>query len=175
MAHLTCWIALDDATEENGCLQVQLAHVSLLTCTHTHMRELVHKEHITPCTAAPRVVTHTLQYIPGSHIWRQNDGQPPHVLPITGLAGDMQSIAQTLTAAESSALSAPVAIPLKAGHASFHHPLLIHGSFANSSSSSRRATVVNFVRRVPPPVVPVRLFVSRAYCDHDQGRRVLGH
>jgi ectoine hydroxylase-related dioxygenase (phytanoyl-CoA dioxygenase family) len=38
------------------------------------------------------------------------------------------------------------AIPLKAGYASFHHPLLVHGSFANSSSSRRRATVVNTVK-----------------------------
>ncbi len=26
MAHVTCWIALDDATEDNGCLQVAAAH-----------------------------------------------------------------------------------------------------------------------------------------------------
>ncbi len=37
----------------------------------------------------------------------------------------------------------PVAIPLKAGHAAFHHPLLVHGSFANFSSRSRKAFVLN--------------------------------
>ena len=37
----------------------------------------------------------------------------------------------------------PVAIPLKAGHAAFHHPLLVHGSFANYSDRSRKAFVLN--------------------------------
>jgi ectoine hydroxylase-related dioxygenase (phytanoyl-CoA dioxygenase family) len=37
----------------------------------------------------------------------------------------------------------PVAIPLKAGHAAFHHPLLVHGSFANFSPKSRKAFVLN--------------------------------
>ena len=48
IAHLTCWIALDDASEENGCLH----------------------------------------YIPGSHRWP--------LLPITGLAGDMNAIQTVL-------------------------------------------------------------------------------
>ena len=37
----------------------------------------------------------------------------------------------------------PVAIPLKAGYAAFHHPLLVHGSFANYSDRSRKAFVLN--------------------------------
>jgi hypothetical protein len=36
----------------------------------------------------------------------------------------------------------PLAIPLKAGHAAFHHPLLVHGSFANFSPRSRKAFVL---------------------------------
>jgi ectoine hydroxylase-related dioxygenase (phytanoyl-CoA dioxygenase family) len=40
----------------------------------------------------------------------------------------------------------PVAIELKAGEASFHHPLLVHGSFENFSDKSRRATVINVFR-----------------------------
>jgi len=37
----------------------------------------------------------------------------------------------------------PVAIPLKAGYAAFHHPLFVHGSFANYSERSRKAFVLN--------------------------------
>ena len=48
MAHLTCWIALDDSTRDNGCLY----------------------------------------YVPGSHKW--------NLLPITGLAGDMNEIMTVL-------------------------------------------------------------------------------
>jgi ectoine hydroxylase-related dioxygenase (phytanoyl-CoA dioxygenase family) len=48
MAHLSCWIGLDDATRENGCVH----------------------------------------YIPGSHRW--------NLLPITGLADDMDSIQTVL-------------------------------------------------------------------------------
>ena len=40
----------------------------------------------------------------------------------------------------------PVAIALKAGEASFHHPLMVHGSYENSTTSPRRATVINVVR-----------------------------
>ena len=47
MAHLTCWIGLDDATVDNGCLH----------------------------------------YVPGSHRWS--------LLPITGLAGDMDAISES--------------------------------------------------------------------------------
>ena len=35
----------------------------------------------------------------------------------------------------------PAAIELKKGEASFHHPLMIHGSFENSSEKPRRAAV----------------------------------
>ncbi len=40
----------------------------------------------------------------------------------------------------------PVAIELKAGEASFHHPRMIHGSYANNTDRPRRAAVVNVFR-----------------------------
>ena len=40
----------------------------------------------------------------------------------------------------------PVAVELKKGEASFHHPRLVHGSFANHSDRSRRATVINVMK-----------------------------
>jgi hypothetical protein len=98
MQHLTCWIGLDDATAENGCLQ----------------------------------------YIPGSHKWE--------LLPITGLAGDMEAIRGVLNDEQWTQLQNPVAIELKQGEASFHHPLMVHGSRENSSDRPRRATVINAFR-----------------------------
>lgn len=95
MAHLTCWIGLDDATTENGCLH----------------------------------------YIPGSHRW--------DLLPITGLAGDMESIREVLSPSQVEQFQNPVSIELKAGECSFHHPLMVHGSFANQTDGPRRATVIN--------------------------------
>jgi ectoine hydroxylase-related dioxygenase (phytanoyl-CoA dioxygenase family) len=97
MTHLTCWIALDDATKENGCLH----------------------------------------YVPGSHRW--------DLLPKPALAGDMNAI-QTVLSAEQKAQFKPVAIELKKGMATFHHPLMLHGSFENNTDGPRRAAVINVFR-----------------------------
>jgi ectoine hydroxylase-related dioxygenase (phytanoyl-CoA dioxygenase family) len=97
LAHLTCWIGLDDAARDNGCLQ----------------------------------------YIPGSHRWP--------LLPITGLAGDMNAIQSVLTESQRQQFK-PVAIELRKGECSFHHPLLVHGSYENSTDRPRRATVINVFR-----------------------------
>jgi ectoine hydroxylase-related dioxygenase (phytanoyl-CoA dioxygenase family) len=97
LAHLTCWIALDEATAENGCLR----------------------------------------YVPGSHKWP--------LLPITGLAGGMNAIESVLTE-EQRAQFKPVALELRKGEASFHHPLMVHGSSENRSDRPRRGAVINVVR-----------------------------
>ena len=76
-------------------------------------------------------------YVPGSHRWE--------LLPITGLAGDMDSIDAVLNEDLRSEFK-PVAIELKAGEASFHHPLMIHGSYENRTSQPRRAAVINVFR-----------------------------
>lgn len=75
-----------------------------------------------------------LHYVPGSHLWPD--------LPITGLAGDMDSV-QTILPDDLKAQFKPVAIELKKGECSFHHPRLMHGSYANNTISPRRATVIN--------------------------------
>jgi ectoine hydroxylase-related dioxygenase (phytanoyl-CoA dioxygenase family) len=97
MAHLTCWIGLDDSTRDNGCLQ----------------------------------------YVPGSHRWG--------LLPKPALAGDIDGIRAVLTAEQHSQFN-PVAIELKQGEASFHHPLLLHGSYENRTEHPRRAAVINVFR-----------------------------
>jgi len=97
MAHLTCWIGLDDATADNGCLQ----------------------------------------YIPGSHRW--------DLLPVTGLAGGMDSIREVLTPDQLAEFK-PKAIELRKGECAFHHPLMIHGSYENRTDRPRRAVVLNVFR-----------------------------
>lgn len=97
MAHLSCWIGLDDSTRENGCVH----------------------------------------YVPASHRW--------NLLPITGLADDMDAIQTVLTAQQKEEFK-PVAIELKQGEASFHHPLMVHGSFENTTDCPRRAAVLNVFR-----------------------------
>jgi len=95
MHHLTCWIGLDDANKENGCLY----------------------------------------YVPGSHKWG--------LLPITGLTGDMNAIKNILNEEQNAVFDNKVANELPKGYASFHHPLMIHGSYANYSERPRRAVVLN--------------------------------
>ena len=97
MAHLSCWIGLDDSTQENGCVY----------------------------------------YVPGSHRW--------DLLPITGLSNDMQAIESVLSDEQKRDFK-PVAIELKKGECSFHHPLMVHGSFENRSDRPRRGAVINVLR-----------------------------
>jgi ectoine hydroxylase-related dioxygenase (phytanoyl-CoA dioxygenase family) len=81
-----------------------------------------------------------LHFIPGSHRWHR-EGLP---LPITDASfGDMESIKKVLTEEELKEFK-PVPSGLKKGHASFHHPLMVHGSYANKSDRPRRACVVNY-------------------------------
>jgi len=94
MAHLSCWIGLDDSTVANGCVR----------------------------------------YVPGSHRW--------DLLPVTGLADDMDAIRSVLSP-EQRAQFRPVAIELKKGEASFHHPLMVHGSYENRTEWPRRGAVIN--------------------------------
>jgi ectoine hydroxylase-related dioxygenase (phytanoyl-CoA dioxygenase family) len=94
MAHLSCWIGLDDSTVANGCVR----------------------------------------YVPGSHRWP--------LLPVTGLANDMNSIQTVLNDSQKHDFR-PVPIELKGGEASFHHPLMVHGSFENKTDQPRRAFVIN--------------------------------
>lgn len=94
MHHLTCWVGLDDATTENGCLY----------------------------------------YVPDSHRWG--------LLEKPELAGEMNGLLEQLSD-EQKAEFKPVPIELKKGYGTFHHPLLVHGSYENKSQHLRRAYVLN--------------------------------
>jgi ectoine hydroxylase-related dioxygenase (phytanoyl-CoA dioxygenase family) len=97
MAHLSCWIGLDDSTRDNGCVH----------------------------------------YVPGSHRW--------NLLPREDFANDMDAIQAALTPQQREEFN-PVAIELKKGECSFHHPLMVHGSFENRTERPRRAAVINVFR-----------------------------
>ena len=97
MAHLSCWIGLDDSTPDNGCLH----------------------------------------YVPGSHRW--------NLLPRADFANDMETI-QGVLSEEQKRDFKPKAIVLKKGECSFHHPLVVHGSYENRTERPRRAVVINVVR-----------------------------
>jgi Phytanoyl-CoA dioxygenase (PhyH) len=97
MAHLSCWIGLDDSTTENGCVH----------------------------------------YVPGSHRW--------NLLPREEFASDMDKIKGVLTSEQINEFK-PVAIELKKGECSFHHPLMVHGSYENRTNRPRRAVVINVFR-----------------------------
>ena len=77
-------------------------------------------------------------YIPGSHRW--------DLLPITGLSGHMHAIQSVLNDQQWERFQQPVPVPLRSGQCVFHHPLTIHGSFANLTDVPRRATVINMIQ-----------------------------
>lgn len=100
VGHITCFLCLDDATLENGCLHV----------------------------------------VPGSHRW--------NLLPKVDLMGkteDMESIKGVLTPQQLEQFN-PTPIFLKAGEASFHHCLTLHGSYPNRSDRPRRSVVLNYMK-----------------------------
>jgi ectoine hydroxylase-related dioxygenase (phytanoyl-CoA dioxygenase family) len=97
LAHISCWIGLDDSTRANGCLH----------------------------------------YVPGSHRWQ--------LLPRASFANRMDAILEWLTPEQREEFK-PVAIELKAGECSFHHPMMVHGSYANETPRPRRAVVINAFR-----------------------------
>src|SRR2546421_430988 len=60
--------------------------------------------------------------------------------------GDMNAIDAVLNEEQRREFQQPVAIEVKKGEAAFHHPRLVHGSHANHSDRSRRATVINVMK-----------------------------
>jgi len=76
-----------------------------------------------------------MYYVPGSHRWG--------LLEKKSLAGEMDAIRNQLTAKQLEDFDRKAPVEMSAGEASFHHPLLMHGSYANQSERSRRATIIN--------------------------------
>jgi hypothetical protein len=78
-----------------------------------------------------------MYYIPGSHRWS--------LLDMPELAGDMNGIQRFLSDEQKSQFK-PVPVELRKGFGSFHHPLLVHGSYENKTDRPRRAFVINVFR-----------------------------
>ena len=76
-----------------------------------------------------------LHYIPGSHKWGFLDK------PV--LTGEMEGLKAFLDEKQQEMLKNSVPIEMKKGYVTFHHPLLVHGSFENRSAVPRRAFVIN--------------------------------
>jgi len=53
---------------------------------------------------------------------------------------------QTVLTAEQRKQFNPIPIELKKGDCSFHHPLMVHGSFENVTDRPRRGAVINVFR-----------------------------
>jgi ectoine hydroxylase-related dioxygenase (phytanoyl-CoA dioxygenase family) len=75
-----------------------------------------------------------MNYVPGSHEW--------DLLPLTDLADNMEAIHEVLSEKQEAQFD-PVPIELEAGEGTFHHPLLVHGSYENRSDRPRRGMVLN--------------------------------
>jgi len=93
-------------------------------------------QHLTCWTGLDDATTENgcLYYVPGSHRWG--------LLEKPALAGEMEGLLHYMTDEQKAAFQ-PVPIALKKGYASFHHPLLVHGSYENRSAQQRRAFVLN--------------------------------
>jgi ectoine hydroxylase-related dioxygenase (phytanoyl-CoA dioxygenase family) len=76
-----------------------------------------------------------MYYIPKSHRWG--------LLEKESLTGDMDAIREKLTEEQVTDFDKKVPVEMKAGEASFHHPLLMHGSYKNNSERGRRSTIIN--------------------------------
>ncbi len=81
-----------------------------------------------------------MQVVPGSQKW---DILPR--VPLTGGIEDMKAIKEVMSPEQLAAFK-PVPLILKAGEASFHHPVILHGSYPNKSDRKRRGLVLNFMK-----------------------------
>ena len=97
IAHLTCWIALDDATAKTAA-----------------------------CTTFPAATAGRCCRSPA---W-----------PATWTPS------RPCSPSEQKAQFQPVPVEFPKGHATFHHPLTVHGSYANRSDRPRRGLVINVFR-----------------------------
>ncbi len=103
---------------------------------YSYWTRTVEMQHLTCWTALDDATAENgcLHYIPGSHRWG--------LLQKPELAGSMDSIMEFLDQDQKKQFQ-PIPIELQKGYSTFHHPLLLHGSYENKSERSRRAFVLN--------------------------------
>ncbi|MBG49391.1 MAG: phytanoyl-CoA dioxygenase family protein [Pseudozobellia sp.] len=104
---------------------------------YSYWTRTIAMQHLTCWTGLDDATTENgcLHYIPKSHKWG--------LLEAPTLAGDMNGLKSYLSTEQKEQFDKPVPIELKKGFATFHHPLMVHGSYENKSERSRRAFVLN--------------------------------
>lgn len=103
---------------------------------YSYWTRTVPMQHLTCWTALDDATVDNgcMYYVPRSHRWG--------LLDKPELAGDMEGLMAYLTPEQKEQFK-PVPIELKQGYGTFHHPLLVHGSYENKSARPRRAFVLN--------------------------------
>jgi ectoine hydroxylase-related dioxygenase (phytanoyl-CoA dioxygenase family) len=103
---------------------------------YSYWTRTVEMQHLTCWTALDDATTKNgcLHYIPKSHKWG--------LLEAPEIAGDMMGLMPYLSEDQKAEFK-PKPMELKRGYATFHHPLMVHGSYENKSEISRRAFVLN--------------------------------
>lgn len=104
---------------------------------YSYWTRTIAMQHLTCWTALDdaSVENGCLHYIPKSHKWG--------LLDAPSIAGDMNGLMNYLSKEQKEQFKNPVAIEMKKGYATFHHPLMVHGSYENKSDMRRRAFVLN--------------------------------
>lgn len=104
---------------------------------YSYWTRTIPMQHLTCWTGLDDATTDNgcLYYIPGSHRWP--------LLDKIELAGEMDRIQEHLTPEQKQQYDQKVPVEMPAGYGSFHHPLMMHGSYENHSNRSRRAFVLN--------------------------------
>jgi len=94
-------------------------------------------QHLTCWVGLDDVTTRNgcINYIPKSHKW--------NLLDKISLGGTMDSLKELLSSEQQKEYDNKVAIEMPKGFGTFHHPLMVHGSYENNSDISRRAMVLN--------------------------------
>lgn len=103
---------------------------------YSYWTRTIKMQHLTCWTALDNATTDNgcLHYVPKSHKWG--------LLEKPELAGEMDGLMEFMTPEQRDEFQ-PIPIELEKGYAAFHHPLMVHGSYGNSSDISRRAFVLN--------------------------------
>lgn len=108
-----------------------------------------------------------LNYIPGSHRWG--------LVEKPSIAGDMDAIREVLNDEQIADFECKTPVILKKGEASFHHPVMMHGSYENRSDRSRRATVINVLADgVLSDIDPNSLDAFESYPVVPRGEKMAG-
>ncbi|MEP3210559.1 MAG: phytanoyl-CoA dioxygenase family protein [Maribacter sp.] len=103
---------------------------------YSYWTRTIAMQHLTCWTGLDDATTANgcLHYIPKSHKWG--------LLDAPSLSGDMDGLMHYLSEKQKKEFN-PIPIALQSGYATFHHPLMVHGSYENKSAMSRRAFVLN--------------------------------